>query len=282
MKFGKSLSNQIEETLPEWRDKFLSYKELKKRLKLIEPNPPAGAGAGEERPQKRRRMEESGREGDAMTEEEADFLKLLEDELDKFNAFFVEKEEEYIIRLKELRDSVAKAKDRKDEMIKIRKEIVDFHGEMVLLENYSALNYTGLVKILKKYDKRTGALLRLPFIQNVLQQPFFMTDLLYKLVKECENMLNEMFPLPVVEAVDRDESSTSYAPDEGVIKGRKEIAQIEYMKSLHMKSTLAALRVLKEIRSGSSTVSAFSLPPLQISGLEEPWNKIPVLEQVAK
>lgn len=98
MKFGKSLSNQIEETLPEWRDKFLSYKELKKRLKLIEPNTPSGAG--EERPQKRRRTEGSGREGDAMSEEEADFLKLLEDELEKFNAFFVEKEEEYIIRLK--------------------------------------------------------------------------------------------------------------------------------------------------------------------------------------
>lgn len=30
-----------------------------------------------------------------------------------------------------------------EEMLKIRKEIVDFHGEMVLLENYSALNYTG-------------------------------------------------------------------------------------------------------------------------------------------
>lgn len=40
---------------------------------------------------------------------------------------------------------MAKAKDRKDEMIKIRKEIVDFHGEMVLLENYSALNYTGKI-----------------------------------------------------------------------------------------------------------------------------------------
>jgi hypothetical protein len=25
----------------------------------------------------------------------------------------------------------------------VRKEIVDLHGEMVLLENYSALNYTG-------------------------------------------------------------------------------------------------------------------------------------------
>ena len=36
-----------------------------------------------------------------------------------------------------------KVKDSSEEMMKIRKEIVDFHGEMVLLENYSALNYTG-------------------------------------------------------------------------------------------------------------------------------------------
>ncbi|KAJ0907963.1 putative SPX domain-containing protein [Helianthus annuus] len=35
MKFGKSLSNQIDDTLLEWIDKFLSYKELKERLKLI-------------------------------------------------------------------------------------------------------------------------------------------------------------------------------------------------------------------------------------------------------
>ena len=45
--------------------------------------------------------------------------------------------------LQELQDRVEKAKDSNEEMIKIRKEIVDFHGEMVLLENYSALNYTG-------------------------------------------------------------------------------------------------------------------------------------------
>lgn len=33
--------------------------------------------------------------------------------------------------------------DYKEEMAKIRKEIVDFHGEMVLLINYSNINYTG-------------------------------------------------------------------------------------------------------------------------------------------
>ncbi|XP_042465762.1 SPX domain-containing protein 1-like [Zingiber officinale] len=53
---------------------------------------------------------------------------------------------------------------------------------------------SSLVKILKKYDKRTGALIRHPFIEKVLQQPFFTTDLLYKLVKECVAMLDHLFP----------------------------------------------------------------------------------------
>ncbi|KAK2645947.1 hypothetical protein Ddye_021142 [Dipteronia dyeriana] len=285
MKFGKSLSNQIEETLPEWRDKFLSYKDLKKRLKLIEPTRLSG------RPSKRPRFDDS----DAMSREEIDFIKLLEDEMEKFNTFFVEKEEEYIITLKELQDRVtlAKANDSSEEIIKIRKEIVDFHGEMVLLENYSALNYTGLVKILKKYDKRTGALIRLPFIQRVLQQPFFTTDLLYKLVKQCETMLDGLFPLNEQSALngpDADDGDDICGPstsattkeDNDVLRMPKELAEIEYMESLYMKSTISAFRALKEIRSGSSTVSEFSLPPLQISGLDDTWKKIPVLEQEAK
>ena len=93
MKFGKSLSNQIEETLPEWRDKFLSYKELKKRLKQI--------GGGDRLAKRAKTAAADGEEGgEAMTREEEDFLRLLEAELEKFNAFFVEKEEEYIIRQK--------------------------------------------------------------------------------------------------------------------------------------------------------------------------------------
>jgi hypothetical protein len=39
----------------------------------------------------------------------------------------------------------------KDEMAKIRKEIVDFHGEMVLLVNYSNVNYTGTQLIRIKF-----------------------------------------------------------------------------------------------------------------------------------
>ncbi|CAH9131327.1 unnamed protein product [Cuscuta epithymum] len=164
MKFGKSLSNQIEETLPEWRDKFLAYKELKKRLKLIEPKGNAAGsrsdGLGEERALKRPKLavsvDSAGAtwcvERENMTEAEANFVKLLEEELEKFNTFFVEKEEEYIIRLKDLQDRVEKAKDCSDEMIQTRKEVVDFHGEMVLMENYSALNYTGDRDFFSLYD----------------------------------------------------------------------------------------------------------------------------------
>lgn len=293
MKFGKSLSNQIEETLPEWRDKFLSYKDLKKKLKLIEPKRSTSSGDGDEGDRACKRMKlvagdsDKATEKEPMTDAEVEFVNLLEDELEKFNSFFVEKEEEYIIRLKELQDRVAKAKDRNDEIIKIRREIVDFHGEMVLLENYSALNYTGLVKILKKYDKRTGALLRLPFIQKVLQQPFFTTDLLYKLVKECENLIDHLFPIIdascIAAEADGNETSTSgNNKNEGLLRAPKELTEIEYIESLYMKSTISALRALKEIRSKSSTVSAFSLPPLQISGPEDTWNKIPILEQAAK
>ncbi|VFQ77200.1 unnamed protein product [Cuscuta campestris] len=299
MKFGKSLSNQIEETLPEWRDKFLSYKDLKKRLKLIEPKGSAAAGSatpvdGDGRASKRPKLAGAGEaanwcgEKGNITEAEACFVKLLEEELEKFNTFFVEKEEEYIIRLKDLQDRVGKAKDCSDEMINIRKEVVDFHGEMVLLENYSALNYTGLAKILKKYDKRTGTLLRLPFIQKVLQEPFFTTDLLYKLVKECEILIDRLFSFNEASRATgaNDEPSTSIpTKSDGLLRAGapKELAEIEYMESLFMKSTLSALRVLKEIRSRSSTVSVYSLPPLQTNGVDDSWNnKIQILEQEAK
>lgn len=141
----------------------------------------------------------------------------------------------------------------------------------------------GLVKILKKYDKRTGALLRLPFIQKVLQQPFYTTDLLYKLVKECENLIDHLFPVIdarcMTDEGDGNEPSTS---GDGLLRAPKELTEIEYIESLYMKSTISALRSLKEIRSKSSMVSVFSLPPLQISGPEDTWKKVPILEQVAK
>ena len=53
-----------------------------------------------------------------------------------------------------------------------------------------------MAKILKKYDKQTGGLLRSPFIQKVLIQPFFTINVISKLVKECESTIDAVFPVP--------------------------------------------------------------------------------------
>ncbi|KAB5553333.1 hypothetical protein DKX38_010644 [Salix brachista] len=268
MKFWKSLSNLIEETVPEWRDEFLSYKDLKKQLKLIYPKD------GDRPLNKRPRLDDDqmdGGDGDGgeVEKEVIDFVRVLEDEMEKFNAFIVEKEEDSVIKWKELQDKVEKVKDSNEELMREGREIVDFHGEMVLLENYSALNYTGLVKILKKYDKRSGALVRMPFIQKVMQQPFYTTHVLTKLIKECEAMLDRVFSRnepsvsPHSTEVESRDDKTSNANAGRSLGVPNELPDIEYMESMYVKPTLSALRVLKEIRSGSSTVNIYSLPPLQ-------------------
>ncbi|XAR70967.1 hypothetical protein NMG60_11028025 [Bertholletia excelsa] len=302
MKFWKNLSSVIEQTVPDWRDKFLSYKDLKKQLKLIYPKECEATTSSGVRPLKRPRLPDDdgcaeaggsgcavaaaeGKDG-AVTKEVNDFVRLLEEEIDKFNAFFVDKEEEYIIRLKVLQDRVAEARDSNEELMTVGREIVDFHGEMVLLLNYSALNYTGVVKILKKYDKRTGALIRLPFIQKVLQQPFFKTDVLNKLVKECEMMLEKFFSLneklATYQAAEEKQVVDADIDSKDEVKLQKvpeELAEIKNIESMYMKRTLTALEVLNKIRSGSSTVSMFSLPPLQNNESEAAWKKVPVIEQ---
>ncbi|XP_057458812.1 SPX domain-containing protein 3-like [Lotus japonicus] len=242
MKFGKRLKQQIQETLPEWKDMYLSYKELKKLVRLISAAPTLLNGSLE------------------YGKAEAEFMYLLNNEIDKFNGFFMEKEEDFIIRHKEVQQRIQiildlwgpngsqpSEADYKEEMAKIRKAIVDFHGEMVLLVNYSTINYTGLAKILKKYDKRTGCLLRLPFIQKVLEQPFFTTELISKLVRECESIIDTVFPAEEEAERVKEATEAIVVAGEGIFR-----------------NTVAALLTMHQIRNGSSTESPFSLPPLSM------------------
>ncbi|KAB2052160.1 hypothetical protein ES319_A12G100400v1 [Gossypium barbadense] len=243
MKFGKRLKQQIEETFPTWRDQFLCYKELKKLIKLISSALPMAA--------------EPTKYGKAK----AEFVYMLNNEINKFNVFFMEQEEDFIICHKELQQRIKTVMDKwssngsrteyTDEMAEIRNDIVDFHGEMVLLENYSNINFTGLAKILKKYDKRTGGLLRLPFIQKVLKQPFFTIDLVSKLVKECGNIIDEVL-FPIEE--DKEETKEQ--------KGAIMVAT-EPVKGI-FRNTVVALLTMEEIRRVSSTKDHFSLPPLNL------------------
>eukprot|EP01018_Ginkgo_biloba_P029783 Gb_10743 [translate_table: standard] len=215
---------------------------------------------------------------------EPDFIELLKPELENFNLFFMEKEEEYIIPQKELHERIQIVKNISgpngifpsstkydSEMIEVRKDIVNFHGEMVLLENNNALNDTGLVKILKKYDKIIGGLLCIPFIERVLQQPFFTTELLLKLMKECKTTLQYLFPideeLPVEETAKMDVNEALPFNSNG-----------EDVESTLYRSTIVAVCIMKEMHKGSYTYSIFSLPPLyDVESTEIIQKKSPVL-----
>lgn len=266
MKFGKEFSIHLEETLPEWRDKYLCYKPLKKLLKHI----PSSAGDNPPPPPP-----------PAPPELQDWFIRILNEELDKFNDFYMDKEEEFIIRFQELKERIERVKEKSDEdgvltidnefseeMMSIRKDFVSIHGEMVLLKNYSSLNFAGLVKILKKYDKRTGGLLRLPFTQVALHQPIFTTEPLTRLVRECEANLEVLFPLEaeVVESAtpaDEQVEATPYAstvfPDTTFTPGEE--------NGVIYRSTLAAIRAIQGLKKASSTYNPLSFS--SISGNQD-------------
>ncbi|KAG6415709.1 hypothetical protein SASPL_123123 [Salvia splendens] len=281
MKFGKEFMIHLEETLPEWRDKYLQYKPLKKLLKSIPAadNPPPDG---------------------PLPELHEWFVGILNEELEKLNDFYVDKEEDFIIRFQIDRDGTYEVgfmkfcricyneNDRKgykevalkerierlksggstnlvftsetefsEEMMEMRKDFVSIHGEMVLLKNYSSLNFAGLIKILKKYDKRTGELLSLPFTQLAVHQPFFMTEPVTRLVRECEENLELLFPqeAEVVEStsiVQKQKADTPNASSELKLAPGEETVDI-------YRSTLAAIKAIKCLKKASSTYNPLSL-----------------------
>ncbi|CAA3009126.1 SPX domain-containing 4 [Olea europaea subsp. europaea] len=264
MKFGKEFKILLEETLPEWRDKYLCYKLLKKLLKNIPvaDSPTDGDGLAPPPP---------------PAELHVWFVGILNEELEKFNDFYVDKEEDFIIRFQELKERIERVKEKgsgdgvirsdtefSEEMMDIRKDFVAIHGEMVLLKNYSSLNFAGLLKILKKYDKRTRGLLRLPYTQLAVHQPFFTTEPLTRLVHECEENLELLFPQEA-EVVE----STSIAQDKtDIIPRSPSIDCLETTLSLGeetvdiYRSTLAAIRAIKGLKKASSTYNPLSFSTL--------------------
>ncbi|KAF5824098.1 putative SPX domain-containing protein [Helianthus annuus] len=252
MQFRKLLKKLIDDMLPDWRDQFLCYKVLKKQLKQIYST---NSGSN-----KRMKLT-AGDEIDSVSaddKEVANFVKLCQEQIVKFNNFVLDKQEWYIIRIEVLEGKLVAAKDSNQEieLMKVGRDLVDLHGEIVLLLNYSALNYTGLVKILKKHDKLSGklsgALVRLPFIQKVLNEPFYKTDVLNNLVKKCETMLGQLFSMNEQQFESTRRKEDDEPKKKSFVEVPKELIDIKNMENTYMKLTLSALEILKEIRSGSS------------------------------
>ncbi len=133
------------------------------------------------------------------------------------------------------------------------------------------------MKILKKHDKRTGAVLRMPYIQSVLLQPFFTTELLSKLVRECERNLQSLLSVPF-ENSSLLNLGDSHPESPFDIWNQGQGNSCEAVETIY-RSTLTALRTIQDIRQGSSTRSIFSMPPVDDAKNENENHKKSVINE---
>lgn len=82
MKHGKKLRAEVARSLPQWERMFIAYKALKQEVNLINPHSRSGTAN--------------------LPTEDMGFTLLLDRELDKINTFYIDKEEDYIIRFRVL------------------------------------------------------------------------------------------------------------------------------------------------------------------------------------
>lgn len=133
---------------------------------------------------------------------------------------------------------------------------------MKFLKPYVLPTSIGLVKILKKYDKRTGELLQLPFTQHALHQPFFTTEPLTRLVRDCEANLELLFPLEA--EVVQSTTSTTTQDERNPTPNETTNILMEASSSLGeetgdiYRSTLAAIRTIQGLKKASSTHNPLS------------------------
>ena len=140
-----------------------------------------------------------------LTEEQRAFVRTLNGELQKFNRFFINSEEDFVMKESRLDDEYRTVVDEvtgckapgltPENHRRILTAFADFHGELVLMEHWVSLNYTALVKILKKHDKRSNVSLRSPFLVSVLQQPFYSTEVLSQLIIKVEGRFRQLSTL---------------------------------------------------------------------------------------
>ena len=122
----------------------------------------------------------------------------------------------------------------------------------------------GLIKILKKYDKRTGELLRLPYMQLVVRQPFFTTELLTSLVHQCEANLELLFPLEA-EVI---ESTSALLVDPNPLIDNSKITTAKTPSNLGeesedlCRSIVAAMTAIRGLQKESSTNNPLSFSSL--------------------
>jgi len=122
---------------------------------------------------------------------EADFMVAITSDAMDLNQTYIEKEEDFVIAWGFIEEKMKEA-DTDEKKMRVCSEIIDFHGQLVMLLHWSMLAYTGLVKILKKHHKRTGMPLHAPHLRDLLHQPFCSVGMACDMVRKAEQVASAL------------------------------------------------------------------------------------------
>ncbi|KAJ1722347.1 hypothetical protein LPJ53_003215 [Coemansia erecta] len=152
MKFGQQLRESLN---PDWKFYYVDYAGLKKSLY--------------ERADK-----------GYTADDEAEFVKMLDGELEKVNSFQQTKSAEMKRRIEYCEKQVAmitanSASDsaKREQLSIIEKEIDAVISEVYELAKFTRLNFTAFIKIVKKHDKNAPFVLKPTFTVRMNNRPFF-------------------------------------------------------------------------------------------------------------
>ncbi|CAM9912861.1 unnamed protein product, partial [Ectocarpus sp. 8 AP-2014] len=132
---------------------------------------------------------------------ECPFFSALLREVDKCRIFFLENEDELKIRTKRLqlaldhlkRPDLSRLSSVKGAHMKLMQACVNLYRDALLVEDFAMLNYTAVIKLLKKRDKLAGTSDQRPFMAEVMaDQPFAMYPGVAKRVVQVEQIFRDI------------------------------------------------------------------------------------------
>lgn len=192
MKFGKQIQKRQLE-VPEYAASFVNYKALKKLIKKLSATPTLSA-----------QNDPHFTPGPVDTQvalqaNKAKFFFQLERELEKVNAFYLQKEAELKIRLKTLLDKKRVLQSRQGvsrrsaKFTTLEEGFQQFANDLNKLQQFVEINGTAFSKILKKWDKTSKSKTKELYLSRAVEvQPFFNAPVISELSDQATTSLQEL------------------------------------------------------------------------------------------
>ncbi|BFZ59929.1 phosphate system positive regulatory protein pho81 [Saitoella coloradoensis] len=175
-KFGKSL---VRQQIPEYAANYINYKALKKIIKSLEDS--------------------SG--PTSLQENKGTFFFKLERELEKVNAFYLQKEADLRLRLQTLLDKKRQVLSSdptatataNSSLYALQEGFQAFDRDLTKLQQFVDLNATGFSKALKKWDKRSKSHTKELYLSSQVDvQPCFDREVITGLADEASASILEL------------------------------------------------------------------------------------------